>query len=82
MGKRERAYRERMKRAVAAIEAAEAAPVSPEEAFRRFFRLMESVMPVIDKLPRPRPTADQEPDEVGFYQRWRALESRRSRHAY
>ena len=35
----------------------------PREAFQRFFELMEAVMPVIHKLPRPQVSDDSEPDE-------------------
>jgi hypothetical protein len=81
MGKLERAYRARIQRAFSEIERAEVPPPSPEEAFRRFFQLMEAIMPVIDKLPHPSRVDDTEPDEVGFYERWRQLESRRRAHA-
>ena len=80
MGTLERMYRQRVSAAFAEIDQAEKRP-SPEEAFQRFFELMEAVMPVIDKLPRPQVSNDSEPDELGLYRQWRELETRRRRHA-
>jgi hypothetical protein len=44
MGTLERTYRQRVSAAFAEIDQAENRP-SPEEAFQRFFELMEAVMP-------------------------------------
>jgi hypothetical protein len=77
MGTLERTYRQRLSAAFAEIDQAETPPASPEEAFQRFFELMEAVMPVIDRLPRPQVSNDNEPDELGLYRQWRELEARR-----
>ena len=81
MGVDERAYQRRVQQAFTELESEERPARSAEEAFGRFLELMEAVMPVIDKFPRP-PAADKgEPEELGLYRHWRELEARRRRHA-
>jgi hypothetical protein len=54
---------------------------SAEDAFCRFLDLMDAVLPVMDKFPRPRAADKGEPEELGLYRQWRELEARRHRHA-
>ena len=74
-----REYLGRLRRAIAEIEAEEKPPASPEEAFRRFFKLMNGMRPLVARSVENRNRSDEEPDELGFYRRWRELESRRQR---
>ena len=75
----DRKYLERLRRAIDEIEAEEELPASPEEAFRRFLRLMDGMRPLVARSVENRNRSDEEPDELGFYRRWRELESGRKR---